>query len=74
MNILRNPEIKKSLVVHLILAALAVTAGWLYDSYTAFCLLLISALYIGVFLKWHPIHYPKVREKTGGRVHPHLHG
>ncbi len=46
MNTLRNPEIQKSLLVHLALAILAVTAGWLHDKYTAFCLLLFSICYI----------------------------
>ncbi len=46
MNIFRNPEIQKSLLVHLVIAILAVTAGWLHDKYTALYLLLFSACYI----------------------------
>ena len=46
MNLTRNPEIQKSLLVHLALAILAVTAGWLHDKYTALCLLVFSVCYI----------------------------
>lgn len=62
MNILRNPEIKKSLIVHLILAILAVTAGWFHDSYTAFCLLVISVLYILVHYIFTGMRYRKLRQ------------
>lgn len=46
MNIIRNPEIKKSLLLQLVLAILAVTMGWLHDIYTALCLLLFSVIYM----------------------------
>lgn len=46
MNMIRNPEIQKSLLIHMLLAVLAVTVGWFHDIYTALCLLLFSALYI----------------------------
>lgn len=46
MNILRNPEIKKSLIFHTVLVILAVITGCLHDGYTAFCLFLFSVLYI----------------------------
>ncbi len=60
MNILRNPEIKKSLLVHVILAVFAVTMGWLHDSYTAFCLLLLSALYISSHYIFTAMRYRKL--------------
>lgn len=62
MNILRNPEIKKSLLIHSILAVFAVTAGWLHDSCTAFCLLLFSILYILTHYIFTGMRYRKLRQ------------
>lgn len=46
MNMIRNPEIQKSLLIHMLLAILTAIVGWFHDIYTALCLLLFSALYI----------------------------
>lgn len=45
MKLLRNPEIKKSLLWHLLLAVLAVCIGYLHSSATGLYLLFFSILY-----------------------------
>lgn len=62
MNILHNPEIQKSLLVHLALAILAVTAGWFHDRYTALCLLLFSAFYILAHYLFTMARYKKLKQ------------
>lgn len=62
MKILHNPEIKKGLLVHLILAVLAVTAGRLHDAYTALCLLVWSALYILAYYILTGMRYRKLKQ------------
>ncbi len=62
MNLLRNPEIKKSLLVHLSLAGLAVAAGWFHDVYTALCLLAFSALFIFTHYLFTICRYRKLRQ------------
>lgn len=62
MKILHNPEIKKGMLVHLILAVLAVSAGWLHDAYTAFCLLAFSVLYILVYYIFTGMRYQKLKQ------------
>lgn len=62
MNMIRNPEIKKSLLTHMLLALLAITAGWLHDIYTAICLLLFSALYMLVHYLFTVSRYRKLKQ------------
>lgn len=62
MNIMRNPEIKISLFIHAVLAAAAVAAGWLHDSYTAFCLFLFSTLYILIYYIFTGMRYRKLKQ------------
>lgn len=62
MNIIRNPEIQKSLLVHVALAILAVTAGWFHDRYTALCLLLFSVFYILAHYLFTMSRYRKLKQ------------
>ncbi|MCI9082372.1 MAG: HAMP domain-containing histidine kinase [Lachnospiraceae bacterium] len=61
MKMLRNPEIQRSLLCHLILAALAVSLGFFYDLTTGAILLLFSALYIAVHYFFTGMRYRKLR-------------
>ena len=62
MNIIRNPEIKKSLLLQLVLAILAVTMGWLHDIYTALCLLLFSVIYMLIHYLFTVRRYRKLKQ------------
>lgn len=62
MNMIRNPEIQKSLLAHMLLAILAVAVGWLHGIYTAICLLLFSALYILVHYLFTANRYRKLKQ------------
>lgn len=62
MKLLHNPEIKKGLIVHLILAISATTFGWLHDAYTALCLSLFSTLYLLVYYVFTGARYRKLQQ------------
>ncbi len=62
MKILRNPEIKQSLICYLILALLAVFLGWMYDSVTGLLLLVFSFLYIAIHFIITGLRYQKLRQ------------
>ncbi len=61
MKMLRNPEIQKSLLCHLILTAIALSLGFFYDFTTGVILLLFSALYIAVHYFFTGMRYRKLR-------------
>lgn len=62
MNILHNPEVKKGLLVHLILAITGVILGGLHDIYTSLCILLFSTLYILVYYIFTGMRYLKLKQ------------
>ncbi len=62
MKILRNPEIKQSLLFHLILAALAVGLGLLHDAAAGLLLLSFSALYIAAHYTFTWMRYQKLKQ------------
>lgn len=62
MTILRNPEISRSLLCHLILAVLAVSFGFFYDFNTGILLLFFSALHIGVHYFFTSLRYRKLKQ------------
>lgn len=62
MDILRNPEIKKSLLAHIAITILAMTAGWLHDPYTAFCLFMSCVLFIFTHYLFTRMRYQKLRQ------------
>ena len=62
MKILHNPEIKRGLAIHFILAISAITLGWFHDAYTALCLALFSALYILVYYIFNGMRYHKLKQ------------
>lgn len=62
MKILRNPEIKQSLICHLVLTALAVSLGLLHDATTGLLLLSFSFLYIALHYAFTWIRYQKLNQ------------
>lgn len=62
MKILRNPEIKQSLICHLVLTALAVSLGLLHDATTGLLLLSFSFLYIAFHYAFTWIRYQKLNQ------------
>ncbi len=62
MNMIRNPELKRSLFAHILLAILAVAIGWLHNIYTAICLLSFSFLYILVHYLFTAKRYQNLKQ------------
>ncbi len=59
---LRNPELQKSLLCHLTLAALAVSFGFSHDAHTGQILLLFSLLFIAAHYFFTGLRYRKLKQ------------